>query len=94
MQRDICIKPICSSSKFAVFKLWQDKTKNIKSKKGLLPNSFDTYQIVKDGIIVMRFTDLQNDHKSLRIGLAKKKASYLLLILAYPLAKKTPLLFV
>ena len=26
------------------------KRKNIKSKKGLLPNSFDTYQIVKDGI--------------------------------------------
>lgn len=49
------------------------KRKNIKSKKGLLPNSFDTYQIVKDGIIVMRFTDLQNDHKSLRIGLAKEE---------------------
>ena len=39
----------------------------------VLPNSFDTYQIVKDGIIVMRFTDLQNDHKSLRIGLAKEE---------------------
>lgn len=49
------------------------KRKNIKSKKGLLPNSFDTYQIVKNGIIVMRFTDLQNDHKSLRIGLAKEE---------------------
>lgn len=49
------------------------KRKDIKSKKGLLPNSFDTYQIVKEGIIVMRFTDLQNDHKSLRIGLAKEK---------------------
>ena len=43
--------------------------KDIKANKGLLPASFDTYQIVKDGIIVFRFTDLQNDHKSLRVGI-------------------------
>lgn len=47
--------------------------KNIKSKKGLLPASFDTYQVIKDGIIVLRFTDLQNDHKSLRVGLSKEE---------------------
>ena len=29
--------------------------------------------MVKDGIIVFRFTDLQNDHKSLRVGLAKEE---------------------
>ncbi len=47
--------------------------KDINAKKGLLPSSFDTYQIVKDGIIVFRFTDLQNDKKSLRVGLAKEE---------------------
>jgi restriction endonuclease S subunit len=47
--------------------------KDIQTKKGLLPASFDTYQMVKDGIIVFRFTDLQNDHKSLRVGLVKEE---------------------
>lgn len=47
--------------------------KEITSNKGLLPASFDTYQIVKDGIIVFRFTDLQNDRKSLRVGLATEE---------------------
>lgn len=49
------------------------KRKDINSGKGLLPASFDTYQIIKDGIIVFRFTDLQNDKKSLRVGLAKEE---------------------
>lgn len=43
--------------------------KNINKTEGLLPESFDTYQIVNDGNIILRLTDLQNDHKSLRIGL-------------------------
>ena len=47
--------------------------RNIKSKKGLLPASFDTYQVIKENIIVLRFTDLQNDHKSLRVGLSKEE---------------------
>lgn len=47
--------------------------KDIQTKKGLLPASFDTYQMVKEGIIVFRFTDLQNDHKSLRVGLVKEE---------------------
>ncbi len=47
--------------------------RNINSSKGLLPASFDTYQMVKNGVIVMRFTDLQNDQKSLRVGLAKEE---------------------
>lgn len=47
--------------------------KNIKSKKGLLPASFDTYQVIKENIIVLRFTDLQNDHKSLRVGIAREE---------------------
>lgn len=47
--------------------------KDINTTEGLLPASFDTYQIVEDGNIVLRLTDLQNDHKSLRVGLAKEK---------------------
>ena len=46
------------------------KRKDINTKGGLLPASFDTYQIVHNGNIVLRLTDLQNDHKSLRVGLA------------------------
>lgn len=44
--------------------------KDINSTKGLLPESFDTYQVVYDGNIILRLTDLQNDHKSLRVGLS------------------------
>ena len=46
--------------------------KDINTTDGLLPASFDTYQIVEPGNIVFRFTDLQNDHKSLRVGLSKE----------------------
>lgn len=47
--------------------------KDINTTGGLLPASFDTYQIVEEGNIVMRLTDLQNDHKSLRVGLVKEE---------------------
>lgn len=43
--------------------------KDINTTDGLLPASFEGYQIVYDGNIVLRLTDLQNDHKSLRTGL-------------------------
>jgi len=43
--------------------------KDINTTNGLLPASFDTYQIVHNGNIILRLTDLQNDHKSLRVGL-------------------------
>lgn len=36
---------------------------------GLVPESFETYQIVNPGDIVLRTTDLQNDHTSLRVGM-------------------------
>lgn len=49
------------------------KRKNIETKKGLLPSSFSSYQIIEDGTIVFRFTDLQNDQKSLRVGLSHEK---------------------
>ena len=47
--------------------------RNIDATEGLLPASFDTYQIVEEGNIVLRLTDLQNDHKSLRVGLVKEE---------------------
>lgn len=42
------------------------KTKDIYSNQGLLPESFETYQVVQPGDIIFRFTDLQNDLRSLR----------------------------
>ncbi len=47
--------------------------KSINETKGLLPASFDGYQIVESGNIVLRLTDLQNDHRSLRVGLVKEE---------------------
>lgn len=38
---------------------------------GLVPESFETYQIVQPGDIIIRGTDLQNDVTSLRTGLAR-----------------------
>lgn len=40
---------------------------------GLVPESFETYQIVEPNDIIIRCTDLQNDQTSLRTGLAKDK---------------------
>lgn len=42
--------------------------KDIKSNEGLLPASFEGYNIIEPSDIVLRLTDLQNDHKSLRVG--------------------------
>jgi len=47
--------------------------KDIDAVGGLLPESFDTYQIVKAGDIVLRLTDLQNDQRSLRVGLVVER---------------------
>lgn len=43
--------------------------KDINTTDGLLPASFDGYQIIEPGNIILRLTDLQNDHRSLRVGL-------------------------
>ena len=40
---------------------------------GLVPSSFETYQIVDPLNIVIRPTDLQNDHNSLRFGLSRDR---------------------
>lgn len=40
---------------------------------GLVPESFESYQLIQPGDIVIRTTDLQNDQTSLRVGYAKDK---------------------
>lgn len=47
--------------------------KDINITEGLLPLSFDTYQVVEKGNVIIRPTDLQNDHRSLRVGLARER---------------------
>lgn len=44
--------------------------KDINTNGGLLPASFNTYNIVESGDIIIRPTDLQNDKRSLRTGYA------------------------
>ena len=51
----------------------QIKRKDINSSEGLLPQSFETYNVVQGGDIIFRLTDLQNDKRSLRTGLCKEK---------------------
>jgi type I restriction enzyme, S subunit len=47
--------------------------KDIESTEGLLPESFDGYNIIENGDVVLRLTDLQNDQKSLRVGLCLER---------------------
>ncbi|MBQ7515497.1 MAG: restriction endonuclease subunit S, partial [Schwartzia sp.] len=49
------------------------KRKSIETTDGLLPESFDGYNIIEADDIVLRLTDLQNDQKSLRVGLATER---------------------
>lgn len=49
------------------------KRKRIDTVEGLLPESFDGYNIIEKDDIVLRLTDLQNDHTSLRVGLAEER---------------------
>ena len=49
------------------------KRKNIDTVEGLLPESFDGYNIIEKDDIVLRLTDLQNDHTSLRVGLTEER---------------------
>lgn len=47
--------------------------KDINTSEGLLPESFNTYNIVEAGDIIIRPTDLQNDKRSLRTGLVRER---------------------
>ena len=47
--------------------------KDINTNDGLLPESFNSYNIVEAEDIIIRPTDLQNDKRSLRTGLATER---------------------
>lgn len=47
--------------------------KDITANEGLLPESFETYQIVDPDDMIFRLTDLQNDKRSLRTGLVTER---------------------
>ena len=44
------------------------KYRDLSKLEGLLPETFDGYQVMEPQSIIIRSTDLQNDHKSLRVG--------------------------
>lgn len=47
--------------------------KDINTSDGLLPESFEGYNVIEEGDIVLRLTDLQNDQRSLRVGLSHER---------------------
>jgi type I restriction enzyme S subunit len=49
------------------------KVKATDMQHGLVPESYETYQVVNEGNVIIRGTDLQNDHTSLRIGLSRNR---------------------
>ena len=49
------------------------KRKSIETVGGLLPQSFDGYNIIEADDIVLRLTDLQNDQHSLRVGISSER---------------------
>ena len=63
------------------------RKKNVDA--GLVAKDLSTYQIVDKNNIILRFTDLQNDHKSLRTGL-EKKAGLLHLYIRVSYRRLTP----
>jgi type I restriction enzyme S subunit len=49
------------------------KVKATDKQHGLVPESYETYQVVNEGNVIIRGTDLQNDQTSLRIGLSRNR---------------------
>lgn len=47
--------------------------RDVESNHGLLPESFETYQIIEPNDVILRLTDLQNDQRSLRVGQVKQR---------------------
>ena len=60
---------ICSETNLLSLSYGKIVRKDINSNGGLLPASFNTYNVVEPGDIIIRPTDLQNDKRSLRTGL-------------------------
>lgn len=67
--------------------------KDIDTTDGLLPGSFDTYQIVEPRDIVFRFTDLQNDKRSLRSALVPERGIITSAYMAFSPTKLNPRYF-
>jgi type I restriction enzyme S subunit len=61
--------------------------KSAEKLHGLVPESFETYQVVNPGDIVLRTVDLQNDHTSLRVGLVQNRGIITSAYLALRVAK-------
>jgi len=55
--------------------------------RGLVPESFETYQVVDPGNIIVRTTDLQNDQTSLRVGHSQHRG---IITSAYMCLETTP----
>lgn len=47
--------------------------KPVEKQRGLVPESYEGYQILDPGDIVVRPTDLQNDQRSIRVGLVRDR---------------------
>ena len=47
--------------------------KDIETATGLVPSSYEGYNRIEAGDIVLRLTDLQNDQRSLRVGLCRER---------------------
>lgn len=79
-----CIKNVGNSVTQVLSLSYGDIIKKNDLNKGLIAQDLSTYQIIEPGDIIMRLTDLQNDHRSLRTGLVKDDgiitAAYLCLV--------------
>lgn len=49
--------------------------KPVEKQRGLVPDSYESYQILDPGDIIIRPTDLQNDQTSIRVGHVKDRGS-------------------
>lgn len=67
--------------------------KDINTNQGLLPESFETYQIVEAGDVVFRLTDLQNDQRSLRSALCGERGIITSAYTAVMIADASPAFF-
>lgn len=78
-----CVKNSRNTVKQVLSLSYGEIKKKNNLNKGLIAQDLSTYQIVEPGDTIMRLTDLQNDHKSLRTGIVKNKgiitAAYLCL---------------
>lgn len=68
--------------------------RDISDNFGLMPASFETYQIVAPGNIILRLTDLQNDKRSLRVGFVQERGIITSAYVALDVIKNISSLFV